>query len=567
MQVDVVRAAQAEALLQADGFRAAWRELLERCSWATQFQSPGFVQAWYQTYRARYEPLFLLSTDGAGAPTGILCLAASKRDGEIVVAGAQQAEYSTWVCSSERADAFSSAALAAIPGLLGRRELRIGFLPPATPLHSLSSMGGRSRLLVQPHSRPLMRFGDGQAVEKSLKKSGNKKKLNQLRRLGEMGFRRLTTPAELEQWLDTIVCYHDIRHLGMRGSTPFHNDPLKREFCLALMAVPELMSVAVLQFGQMLACAHIGTRGRREVELGLTAYNPMLARYSPGKHLVLLLAQMLHRDGYEQLDLTAGGEAYKDRHANAWDEVHTLTVFPSASRRWAGAARTTIRRSAKSMLTRLHINPTAIRSGARELSFARLARFAASSMRRPQSAEFMSRGLAGALSDVSGHIIQRDAVEHLLAYRPDRGMPSPRQFAADALRRLESGQHLYSCVVDGRLVHVGWLREEATEHALPEESFADPLLKRGCAVVLALNTNAAARGKGIGATSLAAMSRDCSRLATVSRLALAVDQNNPRARGWLKSLGFAPLLDASDAKLAVDTLPITSEASLESVGK
>src|SRR5438552_6903537 len=126
MQIEVVRGAAAQSLLVDARFCAGWSDLLERCRWASGFQSPGYVSAWFQNYHARYEPILLLSTDGAGRPTGLMALAASKADGEIDVAGGLQAEYSSWLCAGESANAFPAAALGALPDLLGSRALRIG---------------------------------------------------------------------------------------------------------------------------------------------------------------------------------------------------------------------------------------------------------------------------------------------------------------------------------------------------------------------------------------------------------------------------------------------------------
>ena len=432
MQVEVVRGTQAVALLQSDRFRAGWTDLWERCPWASAFQSPGYVLSWYDVYRALYEPLLLLSTEGAGRPTGLMTLAVSMNDGQVQPAGGVQAEYSCWICAPESGSAFPASALATVSDVIGNGGLRVGMLPPATPLQWLDGARVRGRCLLQSYRRPLMKFGDGRDIHRSLNKHQNRKKLKALGKLGEMSFRRLTSAEELEPLLDTIICHHDVRHVALRGSAPFHNDALKREFTLALARVPGLLHVTVLSFGETLAGAHIGACGRREIELGLTAYNPLLARFSPGKHLVLLLAQKLKDEGFEQLDLTTGGEAYKERHANAWDQVQALTIFPSANRRRLGATKAWLGNTSKSLLYRAHVSPTTVRSLAREMSIASLpgtvARALKSRTGKNRPRLIMARYLSGKLGEPAC-AVRRNVVEDLLAYHPSRGMPSRRQLA------------------------------------------------------------------------------------------------------------------------------------------
>jgi hypothetical protein len=43
-----------------------------------------------------------------------------------------------------------------------------------------------------------------------------------------------------------------------------------------------------------------------------------------------MLGQRLKADGFRALDLTPGGDPWKDRFATAFDEVQELTVFTSA---------------------------------------------------------------------------------------------------------------------------------------------------------------------------------------------------------------------------------------------
>ena len=81
---------------------------------------------------------------------------------------------------------------------------------------------------------------------------------------------------------------------------------------------------------------------KSEVQLCLIAHNPAWERFSPGKLHIRFLAKLLAEEGYERIDLTPGGEEYKERFANDADTVYTLAVFPSLIERTFGAGMTAV---------------------------------------------------------------------------------------------------------------------------------------------------------------------------------------------------------------------------------
>ena len=160
---------------------------------------------------------------------------------------------------------------------------------------------------------------------------------------------------------DRIIEFYDARRMDVNGSAPFRNDPLKLEFHLAMMRCPNLLHVTVMTVGNQIASAHLGVCGRGEVQLGLIAHNPEFEKHSPGKFHILFLARMLMQEGYRQLDLTAGGDPYKERFANAHDDVHTLRVFPSGFGRTTAAIAAGLEKPARKTLDLLHVSPARAR--------------------------------------------------------------------------------------------------------------------------------------------------------------------------------------------------------------
>jgi CelD/BcsL family acetyltransferase involved in cellulose biosynthesis len=188
-----------------------------------------------------------------------------------------------------------------------------------------------------------------------LRKPGNKSRLRQLKKLGAVEFRRVTDPAEFRPLLKVFADYHDCRQSASHGSTPFQTDPQKHAFHLALMNTPDLLHVTVLEVGHQIASAHLNMIRGREVQLGVIAHNPEFARLSPGKLHIRFLAKMLAEQGYTRLDLTPGGEDYKERFASGADTVHSVMVFPSTLHRAAGGGLALFERGARPILTRLNL--------------------------------------------------------------------------------------------------------------------------------------------------------------------------------------------------------------------
>lgn len=363
--VRLVRGPGAEALVVDAKFAAAWADLARRCPWATGFQSPDYCAAWYRIYHERYEPVLIVARDDAeGRLDGLLPLAVSPRDGRVVAAGDAQAEYQAWLAEPSSGGAFIQRALAALWQAFPSVALRLSFLAPGTPIDWLGGSTLEGRALLRPHRRPFVALGDGSEIARSLAKRSNKNRVRQMGKVGEVRFEEVTDRAERHRLLAELIPFHDARHLVIRGRAPFSSDPLMAPFAAALLDVPGLLHVTALRCGDVLAAARMGMRNahRNEVELGLTAYNPCLSKHSPGKFQILYLGQILQRQGIERIDLTAGGDAYKDRYANGEDTVHALTFFPSAPACWRGEARDATKRAVRHLLDRTGLTPNRVRA-------------------------------------------------------------------------------------------------------------------------------------------------------------------------------------------------------------
>ena len=545
--IQLVRGPEAESLLADASFVAQWSQLASHCPWATGFQSAGYVRTWHRVYRERFEPLLILSHAPDGALQGLLTLAACRRTGRVAVAGDVQAEYQAWLATPELGDAFPLAALRRLRSDLPSAVLRFNYLPPGAPTAWLADPAVRRVHLLRAHARPVLRFGDGRAIAESLAKKSNKNRLRQMEKLGPVRFECVTEPAARERLFAEILPYHDARHAAMRGSSPFHTDPAMRRFGDALLAVPDLLHVTVLRCGDQLAAAHVGVCGRREVEFGLVAHSPWLAKYSPGKFLVYYLARALMGEGYEQLDLTAGGDAYKDRMATTYDRVHTLSLFPTRASRVAGLARDGVRLGARRALAAVHVTPNQART------------FAAKARRlRPTELAGTLRAIANArLASAAGKSVyemdlarpataaaeppmpRHECLADLLRYGAVPGSATRQAFVSAALHRIEEGHHPYTRVVDGRLLHVVWRIDRPSQaDALRVLGRADLDLEGAALVEVPAGDGHAAAAEELAAT-LRRVIPDAAAARGLKRLYVAIPSRDAAARMMLDRIGFS----------------------------
>ncbi|MDQ3441701.1 MAG: GNAT family N-acetyltransferase, partial [Planctomycetota bacterium] len=295
-----------------------------------------------------------------------------------------------------------------------------------------------------------------------------------------------------------------------------------------------------LMCGDRVASFHFNTIDRKHVQLTLITHNPLLAEHSPGKFHVLLLGRMLLEQGYGWIDLTPGGDPYKERFANAWDHVYTLTVFRNPFERRKAAVIESVQDRAKNTLTRWDIRPAHAKAVAGKLV-------------RPSGLLHLTRGWLSSSQEALVYsrdartngfhatnqtLIRRDAIDDLMAYAPSAGGPTLHEFLSDAMRRIEDGQRVYTYAENGRLLHHAWFATTP-----PKELIATTLpgceLAEDCGLIVDSYTVPGARRRGLASASLAAMLQDASDIKDLNRTLIAVPAMNAVARRLVERAGFA----------------------------
>ena len=545
----VLEGTEALSLVHGEVFRRDWAKLVDGCPWSTPFQDIPFVTTWYDTYRERFTPLLVLDQAPDGQLNGLFALATDP-DQRVVIAGGRQAEYQVWLALPGFAERFPAAALAALRSRL-RADLTLQYAPAMTPLDGLrgTSVPGVS-IRATEASRPLMSVGTVEDAAESFKKKSNKSRLNRLAKVGPVRFDRLTRPEELGAFIDQIAQVYDVRQASLGGTPPFLTDPLKAPFHLNLLNSPNVLHASVLRAGDVFVAGHLGVMGRSVVHVGVLAHSPFFAAHSPGKLLMMFLAQLLATEGIATLDLTPGGDGWKERFADQHDVVTRLVV--SGSR--AAAVRADVTSAGLGIAARglrtVGVSPASVRravDSARGKSIATLIKSAGrqglGALHRRAELRAYSQELDSSVIAPSGFnglpLARRDALDDVARFEPAPGTPDRTTFFKLVLARIEEGHHIYTRVEQGRLLHWGWLAERQ-EKALLDEVHQEFVYPSDSGVLYDFYTHPDARGRGLYRSSIRQMIAD-GRASGLARVFIFVLANNGPSRRVIETSGFSYL--------------------------
>lgn len=547
MKIDLVTGSEAISWITAQAIRQKWKNLYDRCHWGTVCQSEQFVLPWYDAYSEQYTPAVVSSTRDNGELAGLMTMAVSRESGELLLAGGGQAEYQTWLADPDDDSSFIKAALQKLTEHFPNGTLRFLFVPPATPLEWVSSGKWAQTCEVRHFPRPLMSTIDGSVFTKSLRKTSNKSRLNRLARNGEVRFERINRAEEFEAIFDQAMTYGSFRHAAIHSVEP-RRDPLKKQFFMAMMAIPKVLHVTVLRVGDEIASSHIGVNNKDQVLLGTLAYSPSFARHSPGKLHLLMLGEELAKEGITAFDLTPGGE-YKDRFATHHDSTHVLTVFFNATQRFKYKTKRKLIAGAKYGLQLARITPAQAQETLAQINHKwkltkvsklppKLFNVAHKRLSNSMEMRVYSYDLELARNVSVPEVMKRDHLPDLMAYQPSEAwQPRFSVFLRSALTSLEGGSHVYTRAEDGRLLHYMWLIERVEKSNLTEVGQV-LYLPPGSATIANAYTHPAARGKKLYQHAVRQILHDAALVPETKLLFAGVMANNSASRHVLEKLGF-----------------------------
>jgi Acetyltransferase (GNAT) domain len=212
------------------------------------------------------------------------------------------------------------------------------------------------------------------------------------------------------------------------------------------------------------------------VHLGMVMHSPFLAEHSLGKLHLMQLSEQLLTDGFDTLDLTPGSDPWKERFANAHDEVAEVIIYRSMIAK------------VKDALTYKFLDGLRQRAGKAGITTAQL-KLILNMVRNIRPYALVSKLWRWIKSDREYYIYQIDRdnanrfqhderiqiniLNDLLLYEGGDEELSGNSFLSLALQRLEEGEKVYTINIDSRLAYCGWMTRNPAENqplALPPES-------------------------------------------------------------------------------------------------
>jgi CelD/BcsL family acetyltransferase involved in cellulose biosynthesis len=569
-EIQVLKGPDADRLIADSQFRAEWHDLHRQCPWATVFQDPRYVWRWYEVYSQRYEPVVVVGRDSADKLHGLLCLGSEQRSGNLVPAGVPQT-YSVWLARPETHDQYVEGALDQVAKRFPGAQVLFDFLPAGTPLSWLGpGRRWRPSCELRSFSCPIAAVCDGEKFRESIQKKSNKKLFKQLERQGRLEFEQVFRFEQIGDDFSEMLDLYDFRQGALYRATPFRDEPRKGAFLRSLYEVPGLLHTTVWRLDGRVISAHIGFHQEGRVTLGYRPHSPSLAKCSPARLHLYLLGSLFAEQGISELDLTAGGDAYKERFATHHDEVYRLTVFFSRRERLRVATVAAARSAAKRALGLISVTPEDVREqvgrvralGRRALRAVRGGGSAGQRGGDPVAYHLARAHAVGSPSDQPA--FRRNAVGDLLAYEPhDAQGPTRFQFLGHALTRLERGDQVYTCAENGLLIAHVWLSRPSV--SAPQDR-ADPVAEfpTGAILVDGFTVHPRHRDRGLFRAAVARILWDLVSTSDSSAIFVAVDSADVSARQALSGLGFddRSRLGAGTTQAVVKDLEAVDSASL-----
>jgi CelD/BcsL family acetyltransferase involved in cellulose biosynthesis/GNAT superfamily N-acetyltransferase len=539
--------------LITDGiFVGQWNKLAEQDRKFTLLQEPAFVISWYRQHETLFEPIVCLGRDSGGQLAGLMALARS-RDGRVIMhAGDFHAEYCGWIASPAIDQRFVEECLIAIKKTFGLKQWVWKWLPPGTPIGFLTSRRLAENGIFasfRTERSPVWNLEDTDRLNQLMKTKSIKNQINRFKKKGGFFLERVRDKERTRQLLKDLRLQCDFRQEAIQGVRPFSDNPCKEPFFVERQEFPEANHFTVLWSNERPVSFHFGACDGDTLVLGLTAYDPTESRNSPGKLHLIELARMLKEEGFHRIDLTPGGDQYKEFVANGSQELVIPTFHFSRTAKLQADLVETLRRTMKVALAAARVSPDDYRQA--------ISRVRALPAR-------LKRVTPGKLLDRIKRIFYEDVVylqytieckceptgivrdpeifsqryEDLLLYDGCDPWLDRRQLLSGALKRFGSGETLYSARRGEKLLHYGWVAPGGQDHFLQgvDVTFKSP---SECAVLYDFFTYPEYRRQGLYQRNLRQILRDLAD-AGIRKAFIGVLEGNERSRRAIENVGFSP---------------------------
>lgn len=454
-------------LINDPSFIEKWEELCQVCPWTTTFQTPSFVATWYRIYGETFLPV-LIKVEDEGKLTALFTLSRDS-NGVIRGAGANMAEYVSWLAADPNSDTFIRSALHEIDRVFPGNLIILKYIPSDVPLNFLEKDSEwKGRWVLTKYTQPLMIINDDH-LSKELKKKNRREKINRLKKLGDLTFERITDHEQFVAVFDELAHQFDFRMGGMYNKLVFKSDPLRKKFLISLFE-QGLLHATTLKVDDKIIASNVGVMGEDVIYLqGLNTHCATFAKYSPGIIHFLLLGKFLAAEGLKVFDLTPGGDNYKEMLATDHKVAYHLSIgnkYHARTNRIRSSLKNYINKIAPVCKIKQTISKTAadIRLYKDRLSnmFFNPGFDSGKVNSLTKCPNFWIVKGSGPVSSCGLIQVHKDCVKDLLDFDSCEKGQCRQEFLLNAMHRFQDGEHCFTWAKGGLLLACAWLSEKTT---------------------------------------------------------------------------------------------------------
>ena len=469
MTLVLLTGSEALKCVNSEKFQSKWKSLYARCPWVTACQHPDFVAPWYGFYHTLFLPVVIFSEDDDQSLNGLLTLALNQKENKLTGAGERQAEYHGWIESSNTKNDFIWPAIEKIRARFSGVDLSFKYLPPGIPLNWISDKGNNGKLCsLRTHSRPVMQI-DEAAMDRQRTKKNNRQNYNRLKKLGNVQFEKVTEHDYFIQIFDELCIQYDFRQGALYQNMPFSCDPMKKNFYLTLHK-NGLLHTTILTVDGKIAASHFGLLSEgHAVHLGINTHAPAFAVHSPGNLLLAMLGVQLAKEKIPLLDLTPGGDGYKENFATAHDAAFELIIYSDLKTRLRNEVYLGLMRFTKTRLRAAGYRTADILAALGKLKNLRVPVFHGllGKLRGQSTAKYCKlRHFQNLQVVIKNELnISKNCLNDILKFDSYHSSMTHWEFFGTVMERMERSQHLYTFVDEDKLLMYCWIRMCSSEPA------------------------------------------------------------------------------------------------------
>ena len=461
MNISILNKKQSCDKLADDQFISQWRLLSTQSNSFSLIQEHGFVASWYEAYKNKYDPLLLLAYDEKEELVGILPLALHQQEKSISHAGDEQAEYAGWVCKPAHQDEFLVLSLIALKKEFNLKKWQWGWLPPHSNTDWIKSNKLKENgiyINLSAYESPIYNLKDSARVKKLRKSKSIRSNINRLKRTGDLRIERITDVSVAKKIFIDLKKKANFRNLAVYNNIPFEDDKNKEQWHLDHLESGEGAHFTVLWQGDELLACNFGFCTEDTVMMGLVTYNPVQGEYSPGSVFLIMLIEFLTEEGFHYLDLTPGGDPYKERFCNAHQTLYKAVICFSQVCKFKDDLLTSVKNKIKQKYS--YRDLVQIKSSV-EKTVKNLLAYKPEQIFNKTDALFKYTIPMDSAEELE---IRVQKYDDLLLYKNTKGYKQHKDIVFSALRSFERGDTLYSLLQEGNLIAFVWCSTTGRKH-------------------------------------------------------------------------------------------------------